>query len=194
MTGIGPGTRALGIAESFDPDSTNSTLAGAVVRADRTVEAFEFGTCTVGGTDATDAILGLWQRLDRPDVQWCLVAAVAPAWFNVLDLEAIQTAVDRPLVAVTGEERTAPLARTLAEEFDGPALRRRQELAATHPTPTEISLGDGQVFVRALGCSLAAANEAVRAFTHRRPGPEPLETAQAAARGARTLRDRVAGP
>ncbi|PSQ09470.1 DUF99 domain-containing protein, partial [Halobacteriales archaeon QS_7_68_65] len=51
------GVRALGVAESSRPDATRSTLAGAVVRADRVVDGFAFGSCTVGGTDATETVV-----------------------------------------------------------------------------------------------------------------------------------------
>ena len=40
-------TRAVGIAESAGDGE--STLAAAVVRADRTVDGLEYGRCTVGG-------------------------------------------------------------------------------------------------------------------------------------------------
>ena len=60
-----PGRRALGIATS-DRDQL-SHLAGAVVRADRVVDGFEFGTCTVGGSDATAAVCDMFDRLGRED-------------------------------------------------------------------------------------------------------------------------------
>ena len=75
-----PGSRALGVAESYrGTDGATSTLAGAVVRADRTVDDLVFGTCTVGGSDATDAIVDCWRRLDRADVQYVFVAGVGAA-------------------------------------------------------------------------------------------------------------------
>lgn len=76
-----PGRRALGVAESYrGEEGTTSTLAGAVVRADRAVEDFVFGECAIGGRDSTDAIVDMWRALDRPDVQYVFLAGVAPAW------------------------------------------------------------------------------------------------------------------
>ncbi|MFB6271128.1 MAG: DUF99 domain-containing protein, partial [Halobacterium sp.] len=43
-----PGTRALGVAESYD--GSTSTFAGAVVRASRVTDGFAFTSATVGGT------------------------------------------------------------------------------------------------------------------------------------------------
>ena len=82
------GRRALGIAESYrgtDDEAATSTLGGAVVRVDRTVDDLVFGTCTVGGTDATDAVVDCWRRLDREDVAFLFLSGVAPAWYNVVE-------------------------------------------------------------------------------------------------------------
>jgi hypothetical protein len=132
-----PGTRALGVAESFG-DGPRSTLGGAVIRADGRTEAFEFGTCAVGGTDSTDAVADLWTRLDRPDVQWLLLAGIAPAWYNVLDLRALHDQVGRPVLAVTFEERAEPLVaaleRATATPDSAPGHRgRRPERDAVRP-------------------------------------------------------------
>ena len=93
-----PGRRALGVAECYrgtDDEETQSTLAGAVVRADRTVDDVVFAACTVGGTDATDAIVDAWHRLDREDVSYLLLSGVAPAWYNVVELGRPPTRADR---------------------------------------------------------------------------------------------------
>jgi hypothetical protein len=58
-----PGVRALGVAESFADGDERSVLCGAVVRADRTADGFVFGSCAVGGTDATAAIESLYADL-----------------------------------------------------------------------------------------------------------------------------------
>lgn len=95
-------SRTLGIA--FSDDDRTSRLAGAVVRADGTLDGLGFETCTVGGVDATDAAIALFDRLGREDVRHVAVAGIAPAWFNLLELSRLRDAVGRPVYAVSYEE------------------------------------------------------------------------------------------
>jgi endonuclease V-like protein UPF0215 family len=173
------GTRALGIAESYR--SETSTLAGAVTRASRVIDGFAFSTCTVGGDDATDAMVDLYERLDREDVRYVLVAGVAPAWYNLVDLHAIHEVTDRPVVAVTFEESSG-LEASLREAFDGDALARRLDAYEALPPRRPLDAGDDTVFVRSVGVDDDEADEVIRAFTPEGGRPEPLRVARLAAR------------
>ena len=173
------GTRALGIAESYR--SETSTLAGAVTRASRVVDGFAFSTCTVGGDDATDAMVDLYERLDREDVRYVLVAGIAPAWYNLVDLHALREATDRPVVAVTFEESSG-LEASLREAFDGDALAWRLDAYEALPPRRSVDAGDDTVFVRSVGVDDDEADEVVRAFTPEGGRPEPLRVARLAAR------------
>ena len=181
-----PGSRALGIAASDAAD--RSQLCGAVVRADRVVDDLVFATCTTGGGDATAACCRLWDRLDRPDVQWILVAGVAPAWFNLVDLDALAAHTDRPVVAVSFEASDG-LDAPLREQFDGAALDRRLEIYGRLPPRTRVAVGDDTVFIRAVGIDTEDAADVVAAFTPEGSGrPEPLRVARLAARAGREQR------
>jgi endonuclease V-like protein UPF0215 family len=178
---VKPGVRALGVAESYDDE--RSTLAGAVVRADRVVDGFAFRSCAVGGTDATAAIGALFDRLDRPDVRYLLVAGIAPAWFNVVDLHHLQDVTDRPVLSVTFEESEG-LASAIREAFDGDARRRRLATYRAQPERRRVAVADGTVFVRSVGVGDDRADEIVRAFTPKGGRPEPVRVAREAARAA----------
>jgi len=173
------GTRALGLAESYEGTAGHSTLAGAVVRADRVVDDFAFGRCTVGGTDLTGTAVDLWTALDRPDVRYVLVAGVALAWYNLLDLDALASACERPVLAVTFESSPG-LADAIRAAFDGEA--RRERLAAYRALPPRhpVALGEDTVYVRSVGCD--DPGDVVRAFTPEGGRPEPLRVAREAAR------------
>jgi endonuclease V-like protein UPF0215 family len=175
------GVRALGVAESFREG--RSTLAGVVCRATRIVDGFVFGQCTVGGNDATTAIVEMIDRLDRPDVSYVLVAGIAPAWFNILDLHAIAEAADRPVLSVTFEESSG-LESALREAFEGEELAARLETYRSQPERHAVEIDDETVYVRAVGCPLAEAVQTVRAFTPEGGRPEPLRVARQAARAA----------
>ncbi|WP_135821483.1 endonuclease dU [Halostella litorea] len=173
------GTRALGVAESYRGD--RSTLAGAVVRASRVVDGLAFSSCTVGGSDATAGIVDLWERLDREDVRYVLVAGVALAWYNVVDLKRLQEATGRPVLSVTFEDSEG-LEPSLRDEFDGAALDRRLAAYEALPPRRRVDVGDGAVFARSVGLDGDEAARVVRAFTPAGGRPEPLRVARLAAR------------
>lgn len=211
------GVRALGIAESYtgvssaDPgpasggpqsetesassraDSATTTrprsvLAGAVVRADRVVDGLAFETCTVGGTDATTAIRSLVRSLGRADVRYVLVAGIAPAWFNVVDVTHLAGVLDRPVVSVSFEDSPG-LEAALREQFDGDALADRLATYRAQPRRRSIQINGEQVFVRAAGCDPAEATEIVRGFSPEGGRPEPVRVARLAARARRRWRE-----
>ncbi|MFB6133903.1 MAG: DUF99 family protein [Halanaeroarchaeum sp.] len=176
-----PGVRALGVAESFRGE--RSTIGGAVVTAARVTDGFGFQDCTVGGTDATDAIGRLYSALDREDVQYVLIAGVALAWYNVLDLRALYSQVDRPVIAVTFEASEG-LAAALREEFEGDALDRRLEAYHALPDREPVTVNGETVYVRWVGIDEPEARRVVQAYTPTGGRPEPVRVARQAARAA----------
>ncbi|UIP00668.1 DUF99 family protein [Halobaculum sp. CBA1158] len=208
------GTRALGIAVSstdgasadaeteasdgVEIGTATATVAGAVVRVDRAVDGLAFSTCSIGGTDATAAVIDCFDRLDREDVRHLLIAGVAPAWFNVVDLAAVRAATDRPVVAVSFEASDG-LAPTLREQFSGGALARRLATYESLPERVPVRLdSDGDdptavapdLWVRAVGVDGERARRLVRAHTPAgRRRPEPLRVARVAARAGRSYLD-----
>ncbi len=184
------GARALGVAESYggqndDPgDDDRSVLCGAVVRADRVVEGLGFETCTVGGGDATERVAALFSSIGREDVQYVVLAGIAPAWFNVLDLREIHRAVDRPVLSVSFE--TSPgLESALREHFDGRPLRTRLERYRDQPPRRELAVNGETVYLRNVGIDADEADEVIRGFTPEGGRPEPLRVARLGARAGR---------
>ena len=173
------GVRALGVAESYT--GSHSTVAGAVVRGDRTVDGFVFDRWTVGGTDATDTVIALLRRLDRPDIRYLLLSGIAPAWFNVLDLHRIHDATGLPTLSVSFEDSPG-LADAIRREFEGPARRRRLATYYAQPDRQRVDFDGVSCWVRAVGCAEPA--RVVRAFTPEGGRPEPLRVARLAARAA----------
>lgn len=185
-----PGVRALGIAESYR--SETSTLAGVVSRANRVVDGFVFGRCTVGGTDATTAMIDMVDRLDRQDVRYLFVAGIAPAWYNIVDLSLLSTETGLPVVAVSFEE-SAGLEPALRDAFEGDELADRIERYRSLPERERVVLTDNgeqqsraetAVFVRAVGLDVAEVTRILQAFTPEGGRPEPLRLARLAARAA----------
>ena len=182
------GRRALGIAAS-DRDR-RSHLAGAVVRADRAVDGFDFGTCTVGGSDATAEVCDLFDRLGRDDLGYVFLSGIAPAWFNLFDLHAIGDHTGLPTLSVSFEASPG-LDAAIRNAFDDEAaVEDRLATYRAQPDRRELSVNDETVFVRSVGLDPDEADEVVRAYTPTGGRPEPLRVARLAARAVGERRGR----
>jgi endonuclease V-like protein UPF0215 family len=176
---VKPGCRALGIAESAR--ESTSYLAGAVVRASRVLDGVAFARCTVGGDDATDAICALIGTLDRDDIQYVLVAGIAPAWFNIIDFHRLHDSTGLPVISVSFESSPG-LEDAIRDAFDDPdTVDARLETYHSQPDRHAITVNDESVYLRAVGTD--DAGEIVRSFTPDGGRPEPLRVARMAARG-----------
>ena len=187
---MNPPSRALGIAFSDARDASHA--AGAVVRADGTPDGFAFARCTVGGTDATDAVIDCWRALDREDVRHVICAGVAPAWFNLLDLDRLSGSLDRPVYAVS-YEASPGLEPALRDAFDGEALADRLATYRSLPprVPVDGADSDRPRFVRAVGIEPERAAAAVEGLT--RDGFRRCEPLRIAALAASAHREAAAG-
>lgn len=190
------GTRTLGIAESYRRKESErqtreqtSTLAGAVVQADRTLDGLAFGSCTVGGRDATAAVRTLFSTLSREDVRYVLLSGIAPAWYNVLDLQRIHDHVERPVCSVSFEESTG-LESALRREFSGEELEGRLSTYERQPPRHSIEVNGHDLYWRGLGFDEREAADLLEAFTPEGGRPEPLRVARIAARAGDRFRDR----
>lgn len=181
------GARALGVAESYRGET--STLAGAVVRADRVVDGLAFGSCTVGGLDATDAITTIFDRLGREDLQYLLLAGVAPAWYNIVDLHRLREETDLPVLSVSFEDSEG-LVSAIRDAFDGEEAKRRVDTYRSLGPRQSVDVGGETLFVRSVGIEAEEAEQVVRAYTPAGGRPEPLRVARLAARAGDDFADR----
>jgi len=178
------GIRALGLAESYRGDGGESYLAGVITRASRVTDGFRFTTMTVGGTDATESVVELYQAHDREDIRFVLVSGIAPAWYNVIDLRTVHDSVGVPVVSVTYEEggKTKGLRESIEDEFDGDGLKERLGLYDSLPDRHRLIVEGNDLYVRSVGVSEKRTERWVRGFTHD-GRPEPVRVARLAARG-----------
>jgi endonuclease V-like protein UPF0215 family len=177
-----PALRVLGIAESFVRSCPASVLAGVVMRADLRVDGIAFARATVGGDDATKAVLKIYEDLDRSDVNALLLSGVAISWFNIIDIEEVFDRTGKPLVCLTYDESPG-LERYILEYFPHPEekLRRYERLGMRE----QVNLKTGyEVYVRTLGCSAEEARILLNKFTLDGRVPEPVRVARLAARAA----------
>ena len=183
------GARALGVAFSGDDADARFVACAAVVRADRVVDGLALDARPVGDGAATATARALLDRVDRPDATHVLLAGVAPAWFDVLALDAIHDAAGRPVLSVSFEA-SPRLGDAIDREFAGAARASRRARYDALPPRQRVETGDASLFVRAVGCPDDEAARVVRAHTPEGQGrPEPLRVARLAARAGRDLTD-----
>ncbi|MFX0067773.1 MAG: DUF99 family protein [Promethearchaeota archaeon] len=177
------GLRVLGISESFQKEkSRKSVLAGVVIRADRIIDGFGATTITIGGFDATDGIIRIFDIIGRTDINALMINGVIIAWFNVVDLNLLHEKLNIPTIAVTYEESQESLKKYFQEYFPE-TWERKLKVYDKNGEREPIVLRTGhEVFVRYLGMSKREAKSLLDKFTIQGSIPEPLRISRLLAR------------
>ena len=174
--------RALGVAESFRPTARKSTLAGVVVRTDRVVDGFVFGAATVGGDDATDAVLRMYRRLKRGDVNLMMLAGCVISRYNIIDVDEVARRSGLPVVCLTYNESKG-LEGAIRHHFERPEERLESYRKLGGRSAVLLRTGH-RLYVRASGISGPDTKSVLDAFTLQGGVPEPVRLAKLLARSA----------
>jgi endonuclease V-like protein UPF0215 family len=172
------GVRALGISESFRKGTSKlSTLAGVVLRADMIIDGFTFSEVKVGGMDATDKIIKMYEALDRDDINILLLNGCVISWYNVIDLNNLADAVGLPLICVTYRDSTG-LEKFFKENFPED-WQQRTEVYKRNGSRTPLTLHTGHtIYVRSLNITKEETSRLLNKFTLHGAVPEPLRIAR----------------
>ena len=174
------GIRILGIAESYR-GREQSLICGIVMRRDRIIDGCAFSHATAGGMDATDAVLAIWNRLARDDIQAIMLGGTVISWFNVIDMVQVHEHTGVPVISVTYEDSPG-LEDDIRYHFTGDEERLRAYIALGKRTPCPLSTGE-TVYLRTEGISLDDAIRACNILTAQGKIPEPVRVARIIARG-----------
>ena len=177
-----PALRTLGIAESFVRTCPSSRLAGVVMRADLRVDGMAFARATVGGDDATEEVLKIYEHLGRSDINAMILSGAVISWFNIIDIQEVFDIIQKPVICLTYEESPG-LERYICEYFPNSEekLLRYQRLGQREM----VSLKTGyEVYIRALGATAEETRVLLNKFTFDGRVPEPVRVARLAARAA----------
>ncbi|KAF1078098.1 DUF99 family protein [Methanogenium sp. MK-MG] len=174
------GIRILGIAESYR-GREQSLVCGIVMRRDRIIDGCTFSHATVGGMDATDAVLAIWNRLARDDIQAIMLGGTVISWFNVINIMQLHQQTGLPVISVTYEDSPG-LEDDISHHFPGDEERLAAYLSLGKRKTCQLSTGE-TVYLRAEGISLADAVHACNIFTAQGKIPEPVRVARIIARG-----------
>lgn len=177
--------RALGVAESFRPDAKRSTLAGVVMRTDLVVDWFVFGAATVGGDDATDAVLKMFRKLRRADVNLLLLSGCIISRYNIVDVDDLARRSGLPVVCLTYNESKG-IEDAIRRHFGHPEERIEKYRKLAGRTPVLLHTGH-RAYVRNAQIGEADAKRVLDSFTLQGVVPEPIRLARLLARSVSSL-------
>ena len=151
------GIRGLAIAESFSQTSKKSVLSGIVMSTDLVIDGFVFGHSTVGGDDATDAILSMYEKLDRPDVSFLLISGIVIG-VTYEESQGIEDAI---------KHHFPDSYETKLAEYSKLGSREKITLHTSH-----------NLYIRNEGCTVLEATQLLDKITLQGSMPEPLRITQ----------------
>lgn len=175
-----PGIRCMGIAESFLPESETSALAGVIMKNDMVVDGFVFGSSTVSGEDATDAVLGMYRSAGRQDIGYLLLWGTVISHYNMVDVEKVASSLGIPVIGLSGEA-TGDLPGSISRRFPD-RMERYRSLGERRPI--ELSTGH-TIYARMSGCTMGQAARLLNIITVQGAVPEPLRLARLLAAAVR---------
>jgi uncharacterized protein len=174
------GTRALGIAESYS-GRTVSVLCGVSMRKDRIIDGVRFVPVSVGGLDATDAVIALVRDFERNDINIILLGGCVISWFNIIDPCRVTEATGIPVICVTYEDSDG-LQPEISHHF--PDDRYRLSLYENLGDRIPVHLKTGKtIYIRPSGIPDREAAILCDQFTFDGRVPEPIRVARLTARG-----------
>ncbi|MFQ6134320.1 MAG: DUF99 family protein [Nitrososphaerales archaeon] len=172
------GIRALGISESFKKDlGQKSVLGGVVIRSDMVVDGFVFGAATLEGDDATDAILDMFRRLNRNDVNVIILSGAVISLYNIINIDKVGEETKTPVICVTFEESEG-LEPSIKRHFPKRWMKKVEAYRKLGGRET-VELKTGyQIYVRTYGLDTAQAKKTLDKFTLQGAIPEPVRLAR----------------
>ena len=178
------GIRILGIAESFMPSDILSVLAGIVMRRDLIIDGMIFGNTTVRGNDATEAIISMFKKINRNDINCILSRGTIISVLNIIDGKELYDTLKVPVVIVSELEKKG-LKESSLHKFENGLTKVR--LYSKVKERTDVKLKTGKyVQLRSWGMSIREASLLVNSVTLQGSKPEPIRIARLAARAFRS--------
>jgi len=171
------GLHGLAISESFSQDSKKSVLTGIVMSTDLVIDGFVLGHSTIGGDDATDSILSMYEKLDRPDVSFLLISGIVISLYNIVNVKRISEKIGLPVIGVTYKDSDGieeaikhhfpESYESKLAEYSGLGSREKITLHTSH-----------DLYIRNEGCTVVEATQLLNRLTLHGSFPEPLRIAQ----------------
>ena len=171
------GIRGLAIAESFSQGSKKSVLSGIVMSTDLVIDGFVVGNSTVGGDDATDSILTMYKKLERPDVSFLLISGIVISLYNIVDLKRISEETGLPVIGVTYEESKG-IEDAIKHHFPDSYKSKLAEYSKLGSREKITLHTSHNLYIRNEGCTPLEAKQLLDKITLQGSVPEPLKIGQ----------------
>ena len=171
------GIRGLAIAESFSQNSKKSILSGIVMSTDLVIDGFVFGHSTVGGDDATDAVLEMYEKLDRQDISFLLISGIVISLYNIIDMKRISEKIGLPVIGITYEESSG-IEDAIKHHFPESYKSKLTEYSKLEPRKKITLHTSYNLYVRNEGCTVLEAKQLLDKITLQGSIPEPLKITQ----------------
>ena len=195
-----PHVRVLAIDDGpFSRRQRWAPLAAVVVSTPNEIDGFAASWVRVDGTDATEAIISLGRQSSLLEgARVVLLDGAAVGGFNVVDVDDVVSALDRPVITVTRRRPDFDAIRAALLKYfprDGRARFQTLRRHRLFPVPTR----GAPIFATAVGCSRKEAVALLQRLQRRGYWPEPLRLAHifaravAAGRLSATLGDSARG-
>ena len=171
------GLRGLAISESFSQNSRKSVLSGIVMSTDLVIDGFVFGHSTIGGDDATDTILSMYEKLNRPDVSFLLISGIVISLYNMINVKRISDNIDLPVIGVTYKDSDGivdAIKHHFPESYES-KLAEYSDLGSREKITLHTSY---DLHIRNEGCTVSEAKQLLDKLTLHGSFPEPLRIAQ----------------
>jgi len=171
------GIRGLAIAESFRQDSEKSVLAGIIMSTDFIIDGFVFGKTTLKGDDATEEIISMHNKLERPDISFVLISGLVISLYNIIDIKRVHDVLQIPIIGITYKESVG-LEETIKKHFPDnyeEKLERYSMLGKREKISLDTSF---DLYVRNEGCTVLECKQLLNKITNQGSIPEPLRIAQ----------------
>ena len=171
------GIRVLAIAESFKKQKSNSILTGVVMRKDLVIDGIIFGKATIGGHDATQNIIGMYNNLERNDIGFILLDGMIISMFNIVDGEKIYNITGIPVIIITFKNSQG-IDNIIKNHFPD-SYEDRISLIKKLGTRDRILLKtDKFILIRTWGIKVEDAVKLLNSFLLQGSIPEPIKLAK----------------
>ena len=171
------GLRGLAIAESFRQNSSKSALAGVVMRRDFVIDGFVFGSATLEGNDATDAILKMCDDLQRPDISYVLISGLIISMYNIIDIKKLSETLQIPIIGVSYHDSSG-IEDSLKHYFPN-SFQSKIDKYVKLGQREKITLSTSHdVYIRKEGCTLNDVKHLLDGLTLHGSIPEPIRVSQ----------------
>jgi uncharacterized protein len=177
--------RLLGIDDgAFSRSDRYAPIAAVILSAPAHLEAARLSRVRVDGRDGTAAVVQLARSVGSLDgVHAVLLDGAVVGGFNVLDLDAIRRALDRPVIAVTRRRPDFRRIRSALEKWFPRSAAQRLRLLRRHRL-FRVPTGGEPIWAAASGCTARDAVGLLRRTMVNGFWPEPLRLAHLVASAA----------